>query len=513
MFFSVYTLGCKLNQLESEAIADSLCRHGFTYLKHLSENDSEPRSEAGNDPDLVVVNTCTVTSMADQKARRIIRKMLRDYPRSCLVVTGCYAQLEKEALSALEEDESGRLFIVPGQKKDSIMDLGRFLSLSLHDPGCGQNSIGTALPDLISSWLSAGAFGSGSGQITQIRYAEGEGGAFRFNPGSFSSHSRSFLKIQDGCDHFCAYCRVRIARGKSQSLGSREILKRLKTLEQQGFAEAVLTGVNISQYRDTELEFPGLGGLLDFLLRETSTIRFRLSSIEPDMFTLESDVLTLKKYSSDIFFRVLENHRIRPHFHLSLQSGSTAILAKMGRTYTPDDAERAVAVFRSIRQDPFLACDIITGFPGETEQEFEKTAELCERIGFSWIHAFPFSPRPGTAACDFPGKVSQREATKRVEILSELARKGRRNYIWLWDGKEVEAVAEVAGSNTARRKLPEGFFPAVSENYLKLIVDSGGKPIPPPGSLLRCRISVGEVPGNEDLPVLSQFDAHAAITG
>ena len=442
MFFSAYTLGCKLNQLETEAIVDAFGREGFQFLPW---EDPALQKRGLTEPGILLINTCTVTSMAEQKARRVIRKALKDKSESCIIVTGCYAQLEKEPLAALDEEHAERLFVIPGEKKDRILDLPRFLA--------GKNP--DTLPLLIASWLNA----------PLAKQPDPVDGAFRFTPERFSSHSRGFLKIQDGCDNRCAYCRVRIARGKSRSLAADEILKRLLSLEQRGIAEVVLTGVNISQYRSSM----ALPGLLDFLLEGTEKTRLRLSSINPNELT-------------DDFFRAVSNPRIRPHFHLSLQSGSANILAKMNRSYGPADIERTVALLRQVRGDPFLACDIIAGFPGETEDEFSSTYSLIEKIGFAWIHAFPYSPRPGTAAFDFPKTVSGKEAARRVELLTLLARKGRLDYIRRWEGREVEAVVE-AGKGPGN-----GFAPAVSENYLKLLVKQGAGPAPSPGSLIRCRI-------------------------
>ena len=446
MFFSVYTLGCKLNSLETEAIVDAFCRGGFSLIR-----DDQKTSQKSPEPGIIVINTCTVTSMAEQKARRFIRKALGDYPEACIIVTGCYAQMEREALAALEEP-SRRLFVIPGEEKHRLLELPDRIFGPGVLPG---NLLPSELPRLIASWL-----GSPPGQ---------EDGAFRFSPEGFTSRSRGFLKIQDGCDHRCAYCRVSLARGQSRSLGAALALERLQALEERGYGEAVLTGVNISQYRDADL---GLPGLLDFLLRGTGRIRLRLSSIEPEGGSL-----------GEAFAQVLAHPRIRPHFHLSLQSGSPGILAKMGRPYSPGDISEAVRLLRSIREDPFLACDIIAGFPGETELEFAKTRELCEDLRFAWIHAFPFSPRPGTAAFGFSGKVSQRETSKRVELLGDLARRGRGEYIRRWEGKVVEAILEGGGCGQEA--------PAVSENYLKLLVQSGKEPLPPPGSLIRCRILPG----------------------
>lgn len=481
MFFSVYTLGCKLNQLETEAISDSFQREGFHLFPwEFAEPDS---AEAG----LLVINTCTVTSMAEQKARRVIRKALREHPLACLIVTGCYAQMDEAALASLEGKPGGRFFVIPEEKKDSILDLPRFLA------NAGPEVM-AALPGLVASWLEQNS-----------REKAIEDRTFRFAPESFSSHSRGFLKIQDGCDRCCAYCRVNLARGKSRSLDADEVLRRLLALERKGFTEAVLTGVNISQYRDSGIALPGL---LDFLLKGTEKIRLRLSSIEPDEL-------------SDDFYSVMTNKRIRPHFHLSMQSGSEEILAKMGRLYSPIDVEKAAARLRSIREDPFLACDIIAGFPGETAGDFEKTFTLAEKIGFSWIHAFPYSPRPGTPAFDFPGKVSEKERLERVKLLTALARKGRREYIQRWLGKDVEAVVEAEEYCLENGSADKTFVSGVSENYLKLLVnyhaDYGETTIPVPGSLVQCRILRNQALLN---PVqkagcsdFSCFDAFAQKTG
>jgi threonylcarbamoyladenosine tRNA methylthiotransferase MtaB len=395
--------------------------------------------------------------MAEQKARRIIRKTLREHSQACLIVTGCYAQMDKAALFALEEKPSGRFFVIPGEKKDIILELPRFLS----------GRVPALLPELISSWYAVNFPEQCENGIPAF-YADG---AFRYKPSRFFSHSRPLLKIQDGCNRRCSYCRVNVARGKSRSLGANEALETLVSLERRGVNEVVLTGVNISQYMDSGMTLPGL---LDFLLKGTEKIRLRLSSIEPDGFTRNKGL--------DDFIRILANKRIRPHFHLSLQSGSAEILMKMGRTYYPEDIENLAKQLREVREDPFLACDIIAGFPGETAGEFERTYTLCEKIGFAWIHAFPFSPRPGTAAFDFPGKVSRKDVAQRTGLLTDLARKSRQEYLCRWEGREVEAVVEAGNTRS------KAFVPAVSENYLKFRVVCGNDQAPVPGSLIRCRI-------------------------
>jgi threonylcarbamoyladenosine tRNA methylthiotransferase MtaB len=397
----------------------------------------------------MVLNTCTVTSMAEQKARRLIRAALGE--GALVLVTGCYAQLNSRELEALGGGSPGRLFIVGGDKKSALLDLPRRLA------GAGGEISGR-----LRDWVLEVSGGTGR--------ADAEG-RFRFAPSGFTRHTRGFLKIQDGCDRRCAYCRVRLARGANISLPPEEALGRLRALEAAGCAEAVLTGVNICRYAGGE-GAADLGGLLDLLLGGTERIRLRLSSLEP------GDI-------NDSLLRPLAAGRLRPHFHLSVQSGSGRVLERMGRPYGPEMAEQAAARLRRLRGDPFLACDIIAGFPGETEEDFKETLELCERIDFAWIHVFPYSPRPGTPAWNFGDRVPQRETSARTKRLLDLARRGRRNYIRRWIGREVELVPETRDAAPPDGASGEGLRAATSENYLKLLVPRRwpyGGPVP------RCRI-------------------------
>ncbi|MDR1838345.1 MAG: tRNA (N(6)-L-threonylcarbamoyladenosine(37)-C(2))-methylthiotransferase MtaB [Treponema sp.] len=450
----IQTLGCKLNQLESEAITDAFRQAGFVMCNHSIETSSND-APLKISPSIIVVNTCTVTSKADQKARRVIRKALRDYPDSAVLVTGCYAQLNQDELYKLETERPRRLFVIKGMDKDSIINLS--LSLSKKKDICG------ALEILHEN------------EIADSRQNVHAGRAFQFNPEHFSDHTRSFLKIQDGCDKHCTYCRISLARGPSVSLDAEQVLARLCILEKK-HAEAVLTGVNISQYRDlsgalnsaSNIPSNNLGGLLEYLLCGTSTISIRLSSLAPDSIDGE-------------FAKILSNKRIRPHFHLSIQSGSKKIIEKMGRNYNAETVERAVNLLRSAKDDPFLACDIITGFPGETETEFNATFELCRKIGFSWIHVFPYSKRPGTSACSFSGAVQEKEISRRVRLLTDLAWQGRVGYVNRWLGREVDVLIE-------KGRYAKPFCRGISENYLKLFVQYRGDKPPFPGTVLRCRI-------------------------
>lgn len=455
---SFHTLGCKLNQLETESIVQAFRAEGFDVVSW------------GSPADIYVVNTCTVTSMAEQKARREIRKVLRERPASCVIATGCYAQLDPEALAAVADDldssfsegaggllDRRRVVVVSGDLKSALIDLPSFLN----DSACASCD----LPETLAAWLAGGNAGRAD--------------PFRFDAADFAFHSRASLKIQDGCDNVCSYCRVRLARGRSVSLSSSEVLARLRSLEERGYAEAVLTGINISRYRDAD--GVDISALIGLLLSGTDRIALRISSTEPDGV-------------DERFAAAAADPRVRPHFHLSVQSGSAEVLKRMRRRYGPDKVREAAALLRRVKGDPFLACDIIAGFPGESDADFRSSAELCADIGFSWIHAFPFSPRPGTEAAGFSGRVPERETVRRVERLGDLAARGRDAYLSRWIGKDVAAVAE------GRRGVADssaGTFPALSENYLKLRVASEG-PRPLPGSSLRCRIVGPSSDGHAD---------------
>ena len=254
----------------------------------------------------------------------------------------------------------------------------------------------------------------------------------------------------------------------------------MRRLEEKGFAEAVLTGLNITEYQG------GLGELLLFLLSETQSINIRLSSLEPDRI-------------SGKLVEALAAKRLRPHFHLAVQSGSEEVLKKMGRSYSAEIVEQAAALFRAAKDDPFLACDIIAGFPGETEADFEKTLALCQKTDFAWIHVFPYSKRPGTEAYNFAQTVSEKEAARRAEVLQDLAWQGRQRYVKRWLGREVTVLVENSGNE-------KNFCRGISENYLKLHVRYNGEKAPPAGSVLRCEISCDEKPDYRN----EEYDAIAS---
>lgn len=387
---SVHTFGCRLNQTESESIARAFELAGFRVA----------RDGAGASPGIVVLNTCTVTSKAEQKARRLMRQALRDDPGAVVIVTGCYAEMEAEAIAALGE----RVVVLAGSRKDALLGLPARLAAAAG---------GHADPfDLVREELAAL-----SGEPRD---------PFGFAPSAFTFHSRASLKVEDGCDNACAFCRVRLARGPSASLDPGLALERVRELEEAGYAEIVLTGVNLSQYSSGGMDFPGL---LNALVDGTTRVALRISSYEPGRI-------------DSAFLEAVSRERVRPFFHLPIQSGSPATLRRMGRDPDVQALRRAVEGLRRAAIDPFVSFDMICGFPGESEAEFAQSESFARDARPAWIHVFPYSPRPGTQAASFGDRVPERVAAERAKVLIGIARQGRLEYARRWTGRAVDAVIE-----------------------------------------------------------------------
>ena len=401
----VFTLGCRVNQCESEAIAESFAKAGHTILKSYETAD------------LIIVNTCTVTSKAEQKARREIRLFAKQAP---VLVTGCYAQVNPGEIEGLADN----VVVLPLLRKPELLGLAAFLNEH-----------------------------SGLDVLTAIREfskerREGYGGLFDFAPSQFSYHSRSYLKIQDGCDNNCGFCRVHIARGPSYSLDSDIVARRALEIEKQGYHEIVLTGVNLTMYDHRNR---GLGGLLEKLLAAVGQdMRFRLSSLEPD-------------HLDDLLLEQLKDPRMQPYFHIPIQSAADKVIKRINRTYDSSHLEYVITKLRQIKDDPFLACDIITGLPGEGEEEFEITRSFLERHGFALMHVFPFSPRPDTALYKAKDRVPENIRDERALVLRNLSAKLNKAYVGRQVGKEAEIILE--GRRTGR-------WHGITGNYLKLDVSN-----------------------------------------
>ena len=441
------TLGCKLNQVETEGIARSFSDAGFDCSME-AVNGSTPSSD---DVILCVINTCTVTAKAEQKARRIIRMLLSKFPECAVAVTGCYAQVESAFLRSMDE----RICVLGGQHKGVMADVPALIQTHIDQRG-------QSLAHTLQSF-----FDEKSTSPTP---------AFRLATDTFAHHSRSSLKIQDGCNCVCTYCRIRIARGKSVSLGVEEVLSQVKALEEAGQNEVVITTVNIAQYCA-----PWKGGMADFatlleeMINATDHIFFRISSLYPEIVT-------------DRLASIIAHPRVQSHFHLSIQSGSDAVLKKMKRPYKIEAVYKAIERLKKAKGNPFLACDIIAGFPGESDQDFEETKRLCTSTGMTFVHAFPFSPRPGTEAYSMRPMVANNITSERIAWLEDFSRKSKTAYIESFVGQELKAVCETVH----RKKLLKDkvIVHAVTGNFLhcQLVFSPEDKNIPQPGSVVTVKI-------------------------
>lgn len=417
----VYTLGCRVNQCESEAVAKAFADAGHEV------SDTEIGAS------LVIVNTCTVTGKAEQKARRVIRLFSKHAP---VLVTGCYAQVSPNQIEALGDN----VRVLPLTRKQELLSLPSFFA---ENPG-------KSVLETITLFCS--------------RKAVSQGSVFDYAASNFSYHTRSYLKVQDGCDNNCAFCRVHIARGKSTFLDADTAVQRALEIEKNGYHEIVLTGVNLTMY---DHEGRGLGGLLERLLAAVGPdMRFRLSSLEPD-------------HIDDLLLKQLEDPRMQPYFHIPIQSASEKILKRINRTYSASHLDYVVGAIRQLKTDPFLACDIITGLPSETEEDFEITRSFLIEKGFAHIHVFPFSPRPDTPLFKAKDRIPESVRDDRAANLRELSEKLNAQYLERQVGRENEVILET-------RK--QGHWEGLSGNYMRLITDN----VPlfaKPGDLVKVRVT------------------------
>ncbi len=454
------TLGCRLNHDETEGAAQCFLRSGFNIdMEGLTAASSEqPETVLG------VINTCTVTGKAEQKARRLIRLMLQKLPSAIVLVTGCYAELDAEQIEQLCPD---RIVVLPGRIKYTLAAVAQ----AMKKEGRLSVSQGFFSRNALDAFLKAPA-SSSKAIYSPIKKLD----AFSLYTPVFEQHSRASIKIEDGCNNACTYCRIRLARGKAVSLPVEEIVNRISELEHKGMNEVVFTGVNLSQYAGTgnDGRRHSFTELLEILLERTEQIKFRVSSFYP-------------QHVTDELAKVLASPRVQPSFHLSVQSGSDRILSLMARPYKANTVLQAAELLRNAKGNPFLSCDIIAGFPDEQDDDFTQTLELCNAIGFSWIHAFPFSPRPGTLAQKMHPQIPERIKGERVKQLTDLAVNGKTAYCTSFIGRPLSAIVE--NSRTLRRS-EDGKAPTVlhcvSENFLHIECPLNEPTTP--GSLIEVKI-------------------------
>ncbi len=363
---ALHTLGCKLNQAETELLAHKLAKAGYLVT-------------GGEKADICILNTCSVTHIADRKARHWLRLMRRKNPEAFVMAIGCYAE----------------------RAPDEVKQVGG-IDLVLGNGGKRR------LLEIIQ---------------TQIPLKSGSGGSQVFWS---NSRVRTLVKVQDGCNDFCTYCVVPQVRGREYSLPPEEIIREIKGRVAAGYQEVIITGTKVGSYRYDGI---GLRELIQNILRETGLSRLRLSSLQPD--EISPELLSL-----------WQDRCLCRHFHIALQSGSDSVLRRMGRRYSVADYREAVALIRQRMPDAAITTDVMVSFPGETEEEFNNTYRVCRETGFARIHVFPYSPRPGTAAARMLKPVPEAPKRERVEIMVELACLSAQRFREKFLGQTVEVLWE-----------------------------------------------------------------------
>lgn len=420
---SFHTLGCKMNFAETSTIARQFEEGGYE------------RCAAGRDADICVVNTCSVTEHADKKCRNLIRKLVRENPRAIIAVTGCYAQLRADAIAAIE----GVDLVVGNNNKDELY--ARVVALQ----GKGGASV----------------YSCGADELTRF-----------FASFSSGDRTRAFLKVQDGCNYKCSYCTIPYARGESRNIPVTEIVASARRIAGEGQKEIVITGINTGDFgRTTGERFIELLHALD---RVEGIERYRISSIEPNLL------------SNDIIDLAASDGKFQPHFHIPLQSGSDRILGLMRRRYTTEKFAERITAVRAAIPDAFIGVDVIVGFPGETEEDFETTYRFLESVAPSFLHVFPYSARPGTPAAEFEWKVPPQVAADRVKRLTALSSRLQREFYARHIGRQARVLYE----STVRGGMMSGF----TENYIKVST-------PYDRALVNtiCHVRLGEADANGDL--------------
>ncbi len=384
-----HTLGCKVNIYETEAMQELMQKAGYSIV------DFDDKA------DIYVVNTCSVTNMADRKSRQMLHKAKKDNPDAVIVAVGCYVQA---AAKSIKQDEKIDI-IIGNNMKNKIADIINDY-YEHQDP----NTV-----DISGDFVL---------DISKIKEYE------EFRVLKHKEHTRAFIKIQDGCNQFCSYCIIPYTRGRVRSRSIEEIEKEVRDLVNVGYKEVILTGIHISSYGLDFEEKIQLIELVERVAKVAGVERLRISSLEPRIIT-EEFVERLSK---------LDN--FCPHFHLSLQSGSDNTLKAMSRRYDASEFKEGVRLIRKYFDMPALTTDIIAGFPGETEDDFTESLEYIRDIGFFELHVFPYSKREGTKAASMKETLSNKDKTRRVNLLLSMQEPIRRKFLEEKIGKEVEVLIE-----------------------------------------------------------------------
>lgn len=392
-----HTLGCKLNFAETSTISRSF------------PEDKFERVPASSKADIYIINTCSVTDVADRKCRQAIKKFIHLSPGAFIAVVGCYAQLKPQEISS-----------IPGV--DLVLGTNEKFYLSEYIDSLEKKTV----PEVHSCDFS-----------DHTRF---------FKSSSYGDRTRSFLKVQDGCDYKCSYCTIPMARGESRNNSIKAIITEAEAIAAKGVMEIVITGVNIGDFGKSTGE--NFANLLRELIKVEGIQRYRISSIEPNLLT------------DEIVGMAAENKRILPHFHIPLQSGCNKILGLMRRRYKREVFAARIKKIREVLPLAGIGADVIVGFPGETEEDFKETYTFLEGLELSYLHVFSFSERPGTVAADLPGKVPSAEKDRRSKMLIELSAKKHDDFC----KKNIGLESEIYFEHTRVAGLITGFTP----NYIKV---------------------------------------------
>ncbi len=404
MKFAFHTLGCKVNQFETQSLQLMLSENGHTVVDDFSVAD------------VIIINTCSVTSTSDQKSRRIIRHFSKTYPDAKLAVCGCMTQLSPDSIAEIE----GVSLIAGTSDKHSFLKALTELSDD------------TRKPFMIDNALSRREF--------------------EFLPaGGLLGHTRALLKIEDGCSNFCTYCIIPYTRGPVRSLPLETAISECEKLVSEGYKEIVITGIEISSYGRDLVPKLALSDIIYALCDKFPTVRFRLGSLEPRIVT-EEFCVKLSHFTN-----------LCPHFHLSMQSGCDETLRRMHRKYDTALFYDSVSLLRHHFPDCAITTDMIVGFPGEDENEFSKTLEFIKKCAFSSMHIFPYSRRAGTLADKMPNQLTKSEKAERASRASEIAEKMKAAYLSSRIGKTESVLFEEKSSD---------FWVGHAKNFVKVYVKS-----------------------------------------
>lgn len=401
MKFNIVTFGCKVNQYESNMMKEKMLSSNFFYEENMS------------DANIIIVNTCSVTNVADKKCLKMIRKIKREYPNALLVVAGCSSQNNQNVYEALDID------ILLGNKDKS------------------------KIAELIKEYLDT--------EKKYVKFYNERDLEFEDMLIKDYNHVRAFVKIEDGCDNFCSYCIIPFVRGSVRSKDFDTVIKEAKLLTEHGHKEIVLTGIHTGHYMSNNHD---LTDLINELSKIDDLLRIRISSIE---------ITEL----NDKFLEMLKiNNKVCNHLHIPLQAGSDEILKKMNRKYDLAYYEEKINKIRSIRPDISITTDIIVGFPYETDELFSETLEFSKKMNFSKIHVFPYSIRVGTAAASMPNQVDEVTKKVRVKKLMALSEKQEKEYYEKFKGKELDILVEECDNNVSIGHTSNYLMVTLNENLL-----------------------------------------------